>query len=144
MAETKKYLLELDEAHIKAILPALDLAARLHIGQLGMVSEYLVFNVNTPNKVNHFNDAVTSHLEAIKKIFFQEGSLNAGYGINNPAVAETARLILDVHDVLRHRIAWDEAGNPPQRTKEMMQVYYDKVYQLADSVELPTVVRKDE
>lgn len=141
MAKNKKYLLELDEAHIKAILPALDLAARLHLGQLGMVGEYLAFNVNTPKKASPFDNTVRHALMEVKGAFFESDNLGAGYGIHNPEVSETARLLLDVHDVLRHRIAWDEAGNPQKRTTEMVQVWYDEVHQLAESTELPKVTR---
>lgn len=137
---TNKYVLEITKEHLEALLPAIDMAARLHIGQLGMVSEYLVFNVNTPNKVCHFDPTVMAHLGYIKHKFFKTSGLYAGYGIHSEEVNESARLMLDVHDVIRHKLAWEAAGNPPSRRRDMYQVYYDPVRQLSEAAPLPKLV----
>ena len=137
--EKRRYVLELDEDHIKALLPALDMAARLHLGQLRMIGDYLAWHVKCPNdRVGPYNDEVAAALTYLKQIFFGDGRLNAGFGIHNPEVSDTARIILGVHDVMRHRLSWDEAGNPETRSINMIGVYYDEPRSTCDK-ELPTI-----
>lgn len=110
----KRYVLEMDAEQFKVLLPALDLAFRLHLGQLGMVNEFLSSEVKTPNNVPFFDDEVTTYLKAIKQIYFGHPQLSSGPGIYNPEISDRARMLVDIHDVIRNKIAWDEhtSGQP--------------------------------
>ena len=119
------YQLTLTKEQLEAMLPALDLAFRLHIGQLNMINEFLSMHVKTPNNVPMFDDQVMYHLQQIKKIYFNFESVGAGYSILNQEVSDRARTLVDIYDVIRHRLAWDDAGNPEQRRADMIQVWYD-------------------
>lgn len=49
------------------------------------------------------------------------------YGIGSRAIGNEARLAWDLQQVLRHRLAWDAAGNPSKRIMpDMIQVMYDE------------------
>lgn len=104
----KKYVLEMDAEQFKVMLPALDLAMRLHIGQLGMINEFMSSEVKTPNNVPFFDDEVRANLSEVKQRYFGNPNLNAGPGIHNPSVSDRARMLMDTHDVIRNKIAWDE------------------------------------
>ena len=104
----KKYILEMEAEQFKVMLPALDLAMRLHIGQLGMINEFLSSEVKTPNDVPFFDDEVRAHLSEVKQRYFGNPNLNAGPGIHNQGVSDRARMLMDIHDVIRNKIAWDE------------------------------------
>lgn len=55
-------------------------------------------------------EAVHKHLDALRLI--KNGSLNSDPGINSDAIDDDYRVLYDLHQVVRHRLAWDENPGP--------------------------------
>lgn len=133
----KKYVLIVDEDHLEAMIPALDLATRLHLGQLNMVQEYLDFNVKTEKHPDR--DTIEACLNKIRNDYFGF-SRGQSHGIHNEKVSDSSRVLFDLIQVIRHRLAWDRAGNPPERDySKMFGVYYDEPRRSSTETEMATI-----
>lgn len=136
----KKYRLELDEQQAQLVIQALDLGTRLHMGQTNIVGEYL--QGCSPRNANH--EIVDSALELLRRECFGF-TRNESFGITSEKISDDARAMWDIHQVLRHRLSWDRAGNPETRDwKTMMGVNYDEPRRSSHSVELPKIETVEE
>lgn len=117
-----KYSLDLDESAVELLMKALDLYARIGIGQIeGLLDHPEV------QKALLTTDALEARYAAsrLKEVVFGFTTA-ASRSIASPSVMDDTKRAFDIFCVLRHRMAWDKAGNPPKRTSAMIFVDFDK------------------
>jgi hypothetical protein len=123
--------LEIDKTHAAVIMSALDLYSRIHMGQL---DELLTARYGTPCLAI---DECRDIIEKLKDLLFQEG-----HGITSRVIDDNARAAWDLQQVIRHRVAWDEAGNPAVRDfGYMMTVDFDNPMRTSTRLPLATIRR---
>ncbi len=97
-----KYLLEIDEDHAKVIIKALDVFSRIHMGQLGIVTEQLSFSPLFDNVGRNDFDELIRKCKAVIRLGCGEH-----LGIRSPRVGEDAKVAYDIQQIIRYRLAWD-------------------------------------
>jgi hypothetical protein len=103
----RKYQLELDEEQAKIIQRALDLYMRIGLGQI----EYPVCDAITRARFDVSIDqfcAARDELAVVGEKLTGYAS-NASRGIGSPELPNEFKRACDIHDVIRHRIAWDRS-----------------------------------
>lgn len=130
-----KYNIVVDEAQARILVAALDLYARIGIGQFTEIVRVYNYEWKTPIPMV---DRLVDAMDAAKRIvgFGPGGS----YGIHSPDVHDVFRRAFDIQCVIRHRLAFD-------RTPEGgFGVDFDEPRQIGE-LPLPTishVTKKDE
>lgn len=100
--------LEINEQQAQVISAACDLLSRIYCGQWGEV-----VNVNLhDNPSILFNSSlapdIKDSLAVLKTLFFKGlSSRGASFGLSNKDVTDKMRIAYDIHQVLRHKLAWD-------------------------------------
>ncbi|MFW6310953.1 MAG: hypothetical protein ACOC1K_01830, partial [Nanoarchaeota archaeon] len=124
------YLIELSKNQLELISFCCDVISRIKAGQIKEIKRVLS-NINTNN-----NDlkVIDYYLREIKKIYFSELEENSYYGITNTELDENAKILYDIHQVIRNTIAWKNQpeGNP-------LRVDFDPVFKTSSQEEIPTV-----
>jgi hypothetical protein len=122
--------MEVTEAQAQTMVWALDLWARIGTGDLTAllghpdISRHLVTDSGiTTEDVRRLLEHLASNIFGLR--------LRAGYSILSPAIHESDRIAFDLMQVIRHRLVWLRAGNPPARTPEMFSIAYDPPHQTA-------------
>lgn len=127
------YTLHLTETQLNALSAASELLARLHMGQFPTLTEY----INVP--IEHISE-FQADLENLKLHFGL--TYYSSWGImNDDQVPEQARILWDIHQVIRHRLAYDSRPGltPENRWSEgAWTVQYDEPYKTS-SEPLPTI-----
>lgn len=118
------------------IIPALDLASRLHLGQIKEVANYC--NNRTNLRKTDFYEGMNALLQFKKLVLPEEFGPGTSYGIHSESVSDEARALYDILQVLRNRLAWD---NLPEEHDSMstMFVDFDTPFQYSDKHELPEI-----
>lgn len=136
----KKYRLELDEQQAQLVIQALDMATRLHMGQTNIVGEYLQ-GCSSRNADPVIVDAM---LDRLRRECF-DFSRSQSFGITSEKISDDARVMWDIHQVLRHRLSWDSAGNPETRNwTTMMGVNFDEPRRSSHERDLPKIETVEE
>jgi len=128
-----EYLLRVNKTQLEAISAASELLVRLHMGQFPTLTEYL--NVPLEN-ISEFR----TDLENLKRHFGLTYSSSWGI-MNDNQVPEQVRTLWDIHQVIRHRLAYDSRPGltPENRWSEgAWTVQYDEPYKTS-SEPLPTI-----
>ena len=116
-----KWFIEIDEVHSRIIMDALDVYARVKIGQVDRIEDLFYDTKPTVD----FQD-VREGLVALKKIVFKDMSQSASYGIGSTETPESAKIAYEIKKTIEHRVSWDKAGNPSKRDwKTMIGVNFD-------------------
>jgi hypothetical protein len=132
--------LGLDEKQAELLVQALDLATRLHLGQTNIVGEYL--QGCSPRSADP--EIVDATLERLRRECFGF-SRSESFGITSEKISDDARAMWDIHQVLRHRLSWDRAGNPETRDWDtMMGVNFDEPRRSSHERELPKIETVEE
>lgn len=101
----RKYQIELDEEQAGIVQRALDLYMRVGLGQV----EYPLCNVITRATfdvpTDQFVDAREELAVVSEKLTGYDR--NASRSIGSPELPNEFKRACDIHDVIRHRIAWD-------------------------------------
>ena len=96
------YHLEYESEHAYVIINALDLLARIHMGQIGEIRSILSEGQFTPEQLNK----VAALCDEIKEVLgFAPG---ASFGIYNEKVPRVGRVAWDIQSVIRQVIARTE------------------------------------
>lgn len=124
----KWYTLHLTEEQARAVSYACELAARIGMSQLDMITQGLPL---ATEKHSALRDLIERTERDVKPIIGLEGG--AYYGIRHKAVPQTAKRAWDVHAVIRHRLSWDRAiadgiveKDAPRNWSRMATVNYDE------------------
>lgn len=126
---TAQWTLTADERQFRIIVKALNLFSRLLMGQIEELDNFFRWESCGNNlRVDPNNyEAITQLVEALKPLIFPELPIKGSYGIHSPEISDESKIAFDLIQVIRHRLAWDAAGNPSKRRwPDMMQVDYDE------------------
>ena len=95
--------IELTEKQANVISKALDVFSRCHAGQYYMaLTEAL-----PPTHLSDFNhEVVRGLLNQVKEEIFTDLSSLTYYGIHSQEIGENAKIAYDLHQVIRHYLAW--------------------------------------
>lgn len=110
MAE-KKYLLEVSARQARTIVQAMDLMARVGMGDIGEVMQY----VPEPSHHPRYSDEDIKARDYARSLLREAQKNLLGmwhhYGLTNREVCEAARIAWDIKQVVRHKLAWDRDPN---------------------------------
>jgi len=99
----RKYILELDEDQVQALSNACEIASRLAMGQFTEITNDLWFHW----KVDHDTRDVCENILTTSKSMLTGLDRNSYFSISSPDVAENFKIMYDLHQVVRYRLAWD-------------------------------------
>lgn len=111
-----------NERQAEVIKQAVEFYSRIKAGQLQELW-YLCYSKDQDRQ--QFEKAATE----LKKCLFPDLQPSGSYGIGQDTRKGDGRgdVAWDIHEVVRHRLAWDRAGNPPVRDfSTMMGHDFDK------------------
>jgi len=136
----KYYTIEnLTEEQLDVIKEALNLYARIIVGQFEVIGELFVFRGITSKKETRFDpQALSESLRCVKKIVYPELNESASYGILCKEIDDSARIGVDIHDVIRNRLLWDRA-NDMRIIYAPYGVGYDEPFHCCKRVDLPLI-----
>ncbi len=122
-----KYVIELTDVQLKLISDACEICAKLKLGQIGPALTKLELK-NIQGRVisdYDFGKSVESLIKPIMGLKY-DSAWGVGY-------SEYTDSLFDIHEAIRHRLAWDEAHasgmiEPGEKRKwpEMMSIDYDE------------------
>lgn len=98
----KHYTLHLTEGQAVALSQACELVSRLHMGQI----KDLEWSVEYPGTQNR--EDVWALCDAMKHLMWPDYPNNANPGITSPEVHDVARVLYDLHQVIRKAIAGEK------------------------------------
>lgn len=125
------YTLTASEEQFKIINKALDLFARVQMGQLSELTN--PFIVPLPDA--DYSD-VASKITELKKSMFPELSENSYYSIKSKKLSDTIRQAVDIFEVIRYKLAFD---NLPENSDKPVGVQYDKPFHWSVEMPLPQI-----
>ena len=134
------YNLKINEAQAQVLTDALEIYARLGMGQIYEILEHPDLRKQRDAFVIDYCRALCENLRGA--IF----GLPIGnyYSISNREISDTNRVAYDLVQVIRHRLVWDRAGNPPERDhKTMFGPIYDEPMHFSEEQPLPSIDRLD-
>jgi hypothetical protein len=116
----RPYHLSLTERQARVITEALDLFSRIGMGQLEEIAHIL----GSYTKPSESSSLLPERLEEVKRLAREASNVWTGNhfgcrGISSEEIGDTFRVAWDLHQVIRHRLAWDR--NP----KGGLQVSFD-------------------
>lgn len=118
------YTLTLTQKQADVLVRATDVYMRLLLGQFNIVAEQFLFREGvTPERM----DMARRHLDAAKTCLFPElgGSPSASHSMTSPKNEEASRVAYDIHQVLRHRLTWDQDAASMTPRKGFKGVWHD-------------------
>lgn len=121
-----RYALEISKCQAQLISDAVELNARLGMGQFEELTFFFW------SKGVSMEEA-RPHIDSLRMI--KNGSLNSSPGICSESVDDDYRVLYDLHQSIRHRLAWDR---DPQATV-CKGVCYDTPRQLSKNEPLATI-----
>lgn len=104
--KTSRYVLEISARQAEMISQAVELTARLGMGQFEELDRFF-----WPEIKGDQRDEVREHCQALCRI--KNGAPHQYPGIHSDAISDDYRVLFDLHRVVRHRLAWDRNPNPP-------------------------------
>lgn len=112
---SEEYTLKINDQHRGVLQEALDMYARVLMGQWSIVSEKLMFQLEAP-QCHRFKDLLDE--AKLEILGFQGG---ASHGIHSREIKDDARVAFDLTQVLRHE-AW-KRRDPDTRYKHGVDAY---------------------
>ncbi|MEI7482161.1 MAG: hypothetical protein WCK75_07415 [Elusimicrobiota bacterium] len=125
-AGIRQYVLTISERQAQLISDAVDLNARLGMGQFEELARFFWSRGGSMEEAR-------SHIDSLRLI--KNGSLNSSPGISSKSVDDDYRVLYDLHQSIRHRLAWD---CDPQATV-WKGVRYDTPRQLSKNEPLAAI-----
>lgn len=135
------YKVTLTKEQVEILLPAIDLASRIHLGQISEVANYCNHRTNL-RKTDFYEgrEALNNFKRLVMPPDFGDGT---SYGICNTDVSDEARALHDIFQVLRNKLAWDTLPEGAT-SSETIYVQFDKPHRCSDKMELPVIERIEE
>ena len=136
-----KYNLILENEQLQVLTKALDLYARIQMGQVSQLTNpYLI-----PLPDADYSDVDTKLLE-LKKAMFPELPEKSYYSIKSKKVADPVRQAVDILEVINHRLAWDNFTPTDEHDKPVGDVFRNP-FHWSSELDLPNIEKvgaKDE
>lgn len=126
------YNLKVSKKQLQVISDACDLLARLHMGQVGEVFDYLPLKEDVDyDKVWQIR-VVLSHMLPDILVHDVDGS-SSSLGVGSPDLHQDSNIAVDIHQVIRNKLAWEDAvekgivesEDSKRKWPEMMFTSYD-------------------
>lgn len=118
-----KWNLEIDEKHAYIIMEALDVYARVKMGQFERIEDFF----NDMNLSSDQYQNIREFLPTLKRIVYPNMPMNGSYGIASPENPESSKIAYEIKKTIEHRVSWDRVGNPSKRDwKTMLGVNFDE------------------
>jgi len=125
------------DSEVENICKALEMVARLHLGQINIVEETLRMHTILSDRVDY---EIPDRIFCALRMMYFGFERGASYGIHSDKVSDDARVAWDMMTVFRHRISWDKAGNPSTRDwNTMMGVNYDEPHRSSTTTSQITI-----
>ena len=151
MKKEPKYKLEITRQQAKTINAACELAARLGMGQIFDLEDFLPMREDMDWSAWH---ETTREIKKLLRPFLHEkirGSIHSYFSILSTDTKESAKVACDIHEVLRHALSWDyavdsgmiESLDTPRDWKTMSGVNYDPPHGWSGK-QLPKIERVEE
>jgi len=134
------YHITLNEEQARITMLALDIYSRLGMGQLDTITEHpdLFSRIRKQQRIEA--EIVRAELQHIKRVIFPElDPVGMCHSTSSREISDSNRVAYELLQVIRHRLSWDAAGNPPARTSDMVGVIYDDPMKTSKQP-LPTIV----
>lgn len=131
--EQQRYQLTVTDTQAQTLADACELLARLHMGQLAVVGDLLLWQRKDTENVNHLKEELRA-LEPLATGL----EPNASWGIMSPEIHDRARVAWEIYQVVRNRLAWDrhpEGGSG---------VAFDAPMKASKEEEMPRMERREE
>lgn len=118
------YNLSLTKKQAEVLVRATDVYMRLLMGQFNIVAEQFLFREGVTSERM---DMARRHLDAAKVCLFPElqGSSTASLSMTSPKNEEASRVAYDIHQVIRHRLTWDEEAASKKPRTGFKGVWHD-------------------
>jgi len=105
----KNYQVKLSQKQLELIQKSLDLYSRLQCGQLEELSN--IFSSPFQDRLSKINkEEINKCIGTMKNLLYPELSKNSSFGIFGPQTPDSAKIMYDMIQVIRHKIAW--SNNP--------------------------------
>lgn len=128
-----KYNLTVETDHLQVLVKALDLYARIQMGQVSQLTNpYLI-----PLPDADYSE-VNDKIIALKKSMFPELPEKSYYSIKSKKVADTIRQAVDILEVINHKLAWDNFIPDNDHAKPIGDVYKNPLH-WSSELELPQI-----
>lgn len=101
----RRYVLELSQGQAELVSRAVELYARLGMGQFEMLDRF--FSWEPKGSCLERARPLLQELVAIKN-----GRPHCYPGIHSKEISDDYRVLYDLHQVIRHRLAWDRDSHP--------------------------------
>lgn len=131
------YTLTITESQARVISVACEILARLGLGQFRDALDHLPQREDIDWSIWHDDMEIIGNLLSRHMLGGVDG-WRSNLGIHHQDVSEQSRIAWDLHQVVRHRLAWDRAiayGHTDGTTRnwdEMISVYYDDPSHVSD------------
>jgi len=106
--EKQKYILEIDETQAHILSQACEFLSRIAMGQFTEITSSLMFQWKGQRENR---DQAEACLDLAKNLLTQLNG-NQYFSIRAPDVQEKFKIAYDLHQVIRHRLAWDRDAAP--------------------------------
>lgn len=109
-----RYILDLSEKQAEVVATATELLARVFMGQMDSVSRALVGAMMRRGELDDGDGSRLRDVENMRALLekaqciYTQRPANASFGILQYEVPDQARMAYDIHQVVRHRIAWNK------------------------------------
>lgn len=120
------YSIEANTAQLELIMKALDFYSRIQMGQISELTNPYIIQLPDAD----YSD-VDEQLIKLKKSMFPELDAKTFYSIKTKKIPDTIRQTVDILDVIRHRIAWDDSKEEkPTGMKYNKPIHWSNEYNL--------------
>ena len=122
----------LTDKQMELISYSCDIVSRLLVGQVDEINR--LYNMKIPSDL----------LREVKKNAFPELGDYSYYGITSDKIENRSVILYDIHQVMRHYLAWKDEDNTPETRDwtRQLSVIYDEPMKLSDEP-LPVVDNKE-
>jgi len=126
------YNLKVSKRQLQVISQACDLLARLHMGQVGEIFDYLPMKEDVDyGKVWKIREVLSQMLPEIL-VHGIDGN-SSSLGVGSLDLHKDSNIAIDIHDVIRHKLSWEDAVEKgivdseasPRKWPEMVYTSYD-------------------
>lgn len=129
-ARPRRYVLELSEGQAELVSRAVELYARLGLGQFQMLDRF--FSWGPKDSSLEKARPLLQELAIIKN-----GAPHSHPGIYSKAISDDYQVLYDLYQVMRHRLAWDRDPHP----KGWLGVDYREPLRASTSEELARITQ---
>jgi len=136
-----QYNLKMNETHAQVLVDALEIYARLGMGQIEEILEHPDLRTRIWGSRSALQEPCRRACKLLIKTVFDLPA-NTYYSISSKDIFDSNRVAYDLLQVIQHRLVWDRAGNPLGRDRKIMfGPIYDDPTHYSTKEPLPSIDR---